>query len=196
MPTVPDEVREQVRRESEGVETPDLHRMPGGSRPGDRPGLRPSDRLRIQRALEIVAATGRPLASFHGARQSGTSCRTARLSRSSCAGAGRAAPADRPSLRPMMKAGALDEVRALAASAISTRCCPPCAPTGCRACWPVCAARSASRGGRAGGKGTRAAMPSASSRGSGTSLRIGHGSTPEAGFTRPRWRESMARPCP
>jgi tRNA dimethylallyltransferase len=33
--------------------------------------LRPSDRLRIQRALEIVAATGRPLVSFHGERQPG-----------------------------------------------------------------------------------------------------------------------------
>jgi tRNA dimethylallyltransferase len=71
MPTVPEEVREQVRRESEGLETPELHRLLTERDPETARTLRPSDRLRVQRALEIFAATGRPLVSFHGARQPG-----------------------------------------------------------------------------------------------------------------------------
>jgi tRNA dimethylallyltransferase len=71
MPAVPDEVRDEVRRESEGLETPELHRMLVERDPETARTLRPSDRLRIQRALEIFAATGQPLISFHGARQPG-----------------------------------------------------------------------------------------------------------------------------
>jgi tRNA dimethylallyltransferase len=71
MPPVPEEVREQVRRESEGVDTPELHRLLSERDPETARMLRPSDRLRVQRALEIFAATGRPLVSFHGAREPG-----------------------------------------------------------------------------------------------------------------------------
>lgn len=71
IPAVPDEVREQVRKESEGVETSDLHRLLKERDPETAGTLRPSDRLRVQRALEIFAATGRPLVSFHGSRQPG-----------------------------------------------------------------------------------------------------------------------------
>ena len=71
MPAVPEEVREQVRRESEGAQTPDLHRLLSERDPETARTLRPSDRLRVQRALEIFAATGRPLVSFHGMRQPG-----------------------------------------------------------------------------------------------------------------------------
>jgi tRNA dimethylallyltransferase len=71
MPPVPDEVREQVRRESEGLETPELHGLLSERDPETARLLRPSDRLRVQRALEIFAATGRPLVSFHGAREPG-----------------------------------------------------------------------------------------------------------------------------
>ncbi len=71
MPPVPEEVREEVRRESEGLETPDLHRLLTERDPETARTLRPSDRLRVQRALEIFAATGRPLVSFHGVRQPG-----------------------------------------------------------------------------------------------------------------------------
>jgi tRNA dimethylallyltransferase len=71
MPPVPDEVREQVRRESQGVETPELHGLLSERDPETARTLRPSDRLRIQRALEVFAATGRPLVSFHGVRQPG-----------------------------------------------------------------------------------------------------------------------------
>jgi len=113
IPPVPEEVREEVRRESEGLETPELHRLLSERDPETARTLRPSDRLRVQRALEIFAATGQPLVSFHGARQPGP------LS-------------DRPVIKlflspereelrrridrrflAMMEQGALDEVRAL-----------------------------------------------------------------------------------
>lgn len=71
IPPVPEEVREEVRRESEGLETPALHRLLSERDPETARTLRPSDRLRVQRALEIFAATGQPLVSFHGARQPG-----------------------------------------------------------------------------------------------------------------------------
>jgi tRNA dimethylallyltransferase len=71
IPPVPDEVREKVRRESEGVATPDLHRLLMERDPETGQTLRSSDRLRVQRALEIFAATGRPLVSFHGERRPG-----------------------------------------------------------------------------------------------------------------------------
>jgi tRNA dimethylallyltransferase len=113
MPPVPEEVREQVRRESEGLETPELHRLLSERDPATASTLRPSDRLRIQRALEVFAATGRPLVSFHGAREPGplSDRPLVRLF---------LAP-DRDELRrridrrfeAMMEQGALEEVRAL-----------------------------------------------------------------------------------
>lgn len=71
IPAVPEGVREQVRKESEGVETPDLHQLLMERDPETARTLRPSDRLRVQRALEIFAATGQPIISFHGMRQPG-----------------------------------------------------------------------------------------------------------------------------
>ena len=75
--------------------------------------LRPSDRLRIQRALEIFAATGQPAGFLPRRRQPGplTACGSIKLF---------LAP-DRDELRrridsrflAMMEQGALDEVRAL-----------------------------------------------------------------------------------
>jgi tRNA dimethylallyltransferase len=113
IPTVPDEVREAIRRESEGLETPDLHRLLSERDPATSRTLRPSDRLRIQRALEIFAATGQPLVSFHGARRPGplNDWPVSKLF---------LAP-DREALRrridtrflAMMECGALDEARAL-----------------------------------------------------------------------------------
>ena len=113
MPPVPEEVREQVRRESEGLETPELHRLLSQRDPETARTLRPSDRLRVQRALEIFAATGRPLVSFHGARQPGPLADVPVVKLF-------LAPA-RDELRrridarflTMMDKGALDEVRAL-----------------------------------------------------------------------------------
>jgi len=113
MPPVPDEVREQVRRDSEGLETPELHSLLSERDPETARTLRPSDRLRVQRALEIFAATGRPLVSFHGARQPGPFADIPVIKLF-------LAP-DRDALRrridgrflAMMDQGALDEVRTL-----------------------------------------------------------------------------------
>jgi len=113
MPPVPDEVREQVRRESEGLATPELHRLLAERDPETARTLRASDRLRVQRALEVFAATGRPLVSFHRVREPGPLADRHLVKLF-------LAP-DRDDLRgridrrflAMMEQGALDEVRAL-----------------------------------------------------------------------------------
>jgi tRNA dimethylallyltransferase len=64
MPPVPDEVRAQVRGEAEGVATGELHAKLTRIDPRTASGLRTSDRQRTIRALEIFAATGRPLAEW------------------------------------------------------------------------------------------------------------------------------------
>jgi tRNA dimethylallyltransferase len=71
IPAVPHAVREAVRAESVGRDTRELHRILLERDPETARRLRPSDRLRIQRALEIVAATGRPITSFQGERRPG-----------------------------------------------------------------------------------------------------------------------------
>lgn len=113
IPAVPDEIREEVRRESEGLQTPELHRLLMERDPATARTLRPSDRLRVQRALEIFAATGQPLVSFHGARQPGPLANVPVVKLF-------LAP-EREELRrridqrflAMMERGALDEVKAL-----------------------------------------------------------------------------------
>lgn len=71
MPPVPDAVRERVRRDAEGRPTPELHAHLECLDPQAAARLRPSDRLRVLRALEIFAATGRSVLSFHGSRRPG-----------------------------------------------------------------------------------------------------------------------------
>ncbi len=66
LPPVPEAVRAQVRREAEGRPTEALHADLARLDPGGAERLRPSDRMRVMRALEILAATGKPIASFHG----------------------------------------------------------------------------------------------------------------------------------
>jgi tRNA dimethylallyltransferase len=113
IPPVPEEIREEIRGESEGLDTPELHRLLEERDPETARTLRPSDRLRVQRALEIFAATGQPLISFHGARQPGSLSDIPVIKLF-------LAP-ERDELRrridnrflAMMKQGALEEVRAL-----------------------------------------------------------------------------------
>ena len=115
IPAVPEAIRERVRQESEGIDTPELHRRLAERDPDTARTLRPSDRLRIQRALEVFAATGRPLVSFHGERQPASldGYRTVRIF----------LDPEREALRrriderfvAMTEAGALGEVKALAA---------------------------------------------------------------------------------
>jgi tRNA dimethylallyltransferase len=64
MPPVSADVRASVRGEAEGVAAPELHARLTGLDPRAAANLRPSDRQRILRALEVFAATGRSLAEW------------------------------------------------------------------------------------------------------------------------------------
>ncbi len=71
LPPVPDAVRAAFRAEAEGRPTEALHADLAIRDPAGAQALRPSDRARIMRALEILAATGRPIADFQGRRTPG-----------------------------------------------------------------------------------------------------------------------------
>jgi tRNA dimethylallyltransferase len=68
IPSVPEAVRAAVRNKAEGRATGELHAELQARDPETAARLNPSDRQRILRALEVTASTGRPLASFLGAR--------------------------------------------------------------------------------------------------------------------------------
>jgi tRNA dimethylallyltransferase len=114
IPHVPEEVREKVRARAAEEATPTLHSWLAEADPGTAARLRPSDRQRVLRALEVVAATGMPLLRFQAARQA------APLQRGEWRGIFLAPP--RPALNAtiaarfakMLERGALDEVSALA----------------------------------------------------------------------------------
>jgi tRNA dimethylallyltransferase len=67
VPRVPEAVRAAVRAEAEGLAAPSLHARLAKRDPLTAARLSPSDRQRVLRALEVLAATGRPLAEFQGA---------------------------------------------------------------------------------------------------------------------------------
>jgi tRNA dimethylallyltransferase len=68
MPAVDAQVRAAVRRRAEGAPAESLHAELAAADPRTAEGLRPSDRQRILRALEVFAATGRPLVDFQRER--------------------------------------------------------------------------------------------------------------------------------
>ena len=68
IPHVPEEVRARIRAEAEGAPTPALHARLAEVDPATAARLRPSDRQRLLRALEVFEATGRPLLTFQSAR--------------------------------------------------------------------------------------------------------------------------------
>jgi tRNA dimethylallyltransferase len=70
IPQVPDGVRARVRGECAGVPPAELHARLQKIDPLTAERLRPTDPQRIIRALEIFAAAGAPLASFHHVRGS------------------------------------------------------------------------------------------------------------------------------
>lgn len=71
LPPVPDAVREAVRASAEGRPTAALHADLAARDPGGAARLRPSDRLRILRALEVFEAAGLPIGTFQGRRTPG-----------------------------------------------------------------------------------------------------------------------------
>ena len=113
MPPVPEAVRAAFRERAEGVATEALHAELAGRDPEMAARLRPSDRMRIMRAIEVHLATGRSLAAFQGAREPGPlACVEAlRLFVSPEREAVRAAIDRR--FEAMMAQGALDEVKRL-----------------------------------------------------------------------------------
>lgn len=68
IPAVPEDVRAGVRAAAEGRNPQELHAELAAKDPKTAARLRPTDPQRILRALEVFAATGRPLASFQGPR--------------------------------------------------------------------------------------------------------------------------------
>jgi tRNA dimethylallyltransferase len=68
IPPVPETVRAAVRAKAEGRASPELHEELAARDAKTAVRLNPNDRQRILRALEVLDATGRPLASFLGAR--------------------------------------------------------------------------------------------------------------------------------
>ena len=64
IPPVPEAVRAEVRSNAEGRAAPELHDELAARDPETAQRLNPNDRQRILRALEVLDATGRPLASF------------------------------------------------------------------------------------------------------------------------------------
>ena len=71
IPPVPEAVREEVRARAEGRTTADLHAELAARDPATAAGLDPQNRQRVLRALEVLDATGEPLASFQGRRRPG-----------------------------------------------------------------------------------------------------------------------------
>ena len=64
MPPVSEAVRAKIRGEAEGVAAAELHARLAARDPLTAAKLRPSDRQRVIRALEIFEATGRPLVEW------------------------------------------------------------------------------------------------------------------------------------
>ena len=115
IPQVPADIRNRVRASAQGRAAPDLHAELAARDPVMAARLRPSDTQRILRALEVRAATGQSLADFQGARIA------ALLDAEKCIGVfleiERSILTARIDARfdAMVAAGAIEEVRALAA---------------------------------------------------------------------------------
>ncbi len=114
-PAVPEAVRAVIRDRADGRPTADLHAELAVADPQTARRLRPSDRQRTLRALEVLAATGKPLAAFQGAR--GEPALESGEWRGLFLAPDREALYARIDARfdAMIAAGALDEVRLLAA---------------------------------------------------------------------------------
>lgn len=64
MPAIPADLRARVLAELAGLTAPEAHERLRAVDPEDAATIRPSDRSRIVRALEVMLATGRPLAEW------------------------------------------------------------------------------------------------------------------------------------
>lgn len=113
IPAVPAEVREAVRARADGKHAQTLHAELAARDPETAARLRETDPQRVLRALEVLEATGKPLASYQGSRNPPL------LNASECAAFFLAPEREKLYARidarfeHMMQAGALDEVAAL-----------------------------------------------------------------------------------
>lgn len=115
IPAIPDAVRAEVRGAAEALDSPALHARLAAVDPSSAARLEVNDRQRVLRALEVIHATGRSLTDWQKDAQPPV------LDAARCAKI--VLEVDRELLRhridarfeAMMAAGALDEVRALAA---------------------------------------------------------------------------------
>lgn len=113
IPAVPEAIRDAVRAAAKGKTPQQIHAELSARDPQTALRLRPTDPQRILRALEVFAATGKPLAAFQGSRTPAildmSACRCVFLAPE------RAALYARIDRRyeNMIAAGALDEVKAL-----------------------------------------------------------------------------------
>jgi tRNA dimethylallyltransferase len=116
MPAVPEAVREAIRLKAEPLEAETLHAWLAEDDPATAARLRPSDRQRLIRALEIFAATGRSLTDWQQEPHSPPLLDASRCLRLFLEPERTAlnAAIDRR-FDVMIELGALDEVRALAA---------------------------------------------------------------------------------
>ncbi|MBY6240538.1 tRNA (adenosine(37)-N6)-dimethylallyltransferase MiaA [Methylosinus sp. Sm6] len=118
IPPVPAAIREAVRARAEARPPEELHALLAGRDPETAARLRPTDPQRVLRALEVLEATGRPLASFQNARMAPL------LEEASCLAFFLAPRREELYARidarfdAMLRLGALDEVRALGARAL------------------------------------------------------------------------------
>jgi len=112
MPPADAAIRAEIEAEAAAPGWPAMHAQLAQLDPATAARLAPADSQRIQRALEVHRATGRPLSSFHGQRPAAAANDTPLVSLE---------PADRAWLHEriaqrfdaMLAAGFLDEVQAL-----------------------------------------------------------------------------------
>ena len=67
VPAIPAGIRESWRERAEALSVPDLHRLLRERSPSEGERVKPSDRTRILRALEVLDATGRTLPDWQSA---------------------------------------------------------------------------------------------------------------------------------
>jgi tRNA dimethylallyltransferase len=112
IPPVPEAVRDDVRARCEGLTTADLHaRLDQDS----RLLIRPTDRMRVMRALEVFAATGQPVSAFHARREGELLADHALTRLFLVPERGRLKQAIDARFEAMVQEGAIDEAAALAA---------------------------------------------------------------------------------
>jgi tRNA dimethylallyltransferase len=119
VPPIPTAIRDEVRARLDRDGAPALHAELAARDPASAARLRPGDRSRVSRALEVVLATGRSLVDWHGNNKPAT------LDLARVAKVFLMPPRDELLARidarfdAMMAAGALEEVRALAARGLA-----------------------------------------------------------------------------